>query len=69
VKPDRATWQAAHRAFTQTFVAPPDTIQQKTLAKLSKQPLPKEVADTLLMYEGRAHESQCMTGMTLDHCK
>ena len=29
VEPDYATWQAAHRAFTQAFVAPPDSVQQK----------------------------------------
>jgi hypothetical protein len=55
VEPDRATWQAAYRAFTQAFVAPPDTVQQKKLAKLLKRPLPKEVADALITYEGFLH--------------
>jgi len=55
VEPDRATWQAAHRAFTQAFVAPPDTVQQKKLAKLLKRPLPKEVTDALFTYEGFLH--------------
>jgi hypothetical protein len=55
VEPDRATWQAAHSAFTQAFVAPPDTAQQKKLAKLLKQPLPKEIADALFTYEGFLH--------------
>jgi len=55
VEHDRATWQAAHRAFTQAFVAPPDTVQQKKLAKLPKRPLSKEVADALFMYEGFIH--------------
>ena len=34
VEPDRATWQAAHIAFTQALVAPPETVQQKELSKL-----------------------------------
>jgi len=55
VEPDRATWQAAHGAFTQAFVAPPDTVQQKKLAKLLKRPVPKEVADALFTYEGFLH--------------
>jgi hypothetical protein len=55
VEPDRATWQAAHRAFTQAFVAPPDTVQQKKFAKLLKRSLPKEVADALFTYEGFLH--------------
>jgi len=36
VEPDRATWQAAHRAFMQAFVLPPDTVKQKKLAKILK---------------------------------
>jgi hypothetical protein len=55
VEPDHATWQAAHRTFTQAFVAPPDTVRQKKLARLLKRPLPKEVADTLFTYEGFPH--------------
>lgn len=55
VEPDRATWQGAHRAFTQAFVAPPDTIQQKKLSKLLKRPPPKEIADALFTYEGFLH--------------
>jgi len=55
VEPDRATWQAAHRAFTQAFVEPPDTAQQKKLTKLLKRPLPKEVADGLFTYDGFLH--------------
>jgi hypothetical protein len=55
VELDRATWQAAHRAFTEAFLAPPDTVQQKKLAKLLKRPLPKEVADALFTYEGFFH--------------
>ena len=55
MEPDRATWQAAHRAFTQAFVLPPDAVQQKKLAKLLKRPLPKEVADALFPYEGFLH--------------
>ena len=39
-------------AFMQAFVAPPDMVQQKKLAKLLKQPLPKEVAGALFTYEG-----------------
>jgi len=49
--PDRATWQAAYRAFTQAFVVPPDTVQQKKLVKLLKRLLSKEVADALFTYE------------------
>ena len=52
VEHDRATWQAAHTAFTHAFVDPPDTVQQKKLAILLKRPLPKEVADALFKYEG-----------------
>ena len=55
MEPDRATWQAAHTAFTQAFVEPPDTVQQKKLAKLLKRPLPKEVWDALFKYEGFLH--------------
>jgi hypothetical protein len=55
VEPDRVTWQAAHSAFTQAFVAPPDTVQQRKLAKLLKRPLPKEIADALFTYEGFLH--------------
>jgi hypothetical protein len=51
VEPDRATWQAAYRAFTQAFVVPPDTVQQKKLVKLLKRLLSKEVADALFTYE------------------
>ena len=55
VEPDRATWQAAYSAFTQAFVAPPDTVQQKKLAKVLNRPLPKEVADALFTYDGFLH--------------
>ena len=58
MEPDRATWQAAHTAFTHAFVDfvdPPDTVQQKKLANLLKRPLPKEVADALFTYEGFLH--------------
>jgi hypothetical protein len=36
-------------------VAPPDTVQQKKLAKLLKRPLPNEIADALFTYEGFLH--------------
>ncbi|KAN0120594.1 hypothetical protein V8E52_004421 [Russula decolorans] len=55
VEPDSATWQAAHRAFTEASVAPPDTVQQKKLAKLLKRPLLKELADALFKYKGFLH--------------
>ena len=55
VEPDRATWEAPHRTFTEAFVSPPDTVQQKKLAKLLKRPLPKEVADALFTYGGFLH--------------
>ena len=55
VEPDRATWQAAHIAFTQAFVEPPDTVQQQKLAKIIERPLPKEVKDALFKYEGFLH--------------
>ena len=61
VEPDRATWQAAHRAFTQAFLTPEDTVQQKKLVKLMKRPLPKEVADALFTYEGFLHGLGCMS--------
>jgi hypothetical protein len=55
MEPDRGTWQAAHNAFVQAFVEPPDTAGQKKLAKLLKRPAPKEVADALFTYEGFLH--------------
>ena len=55
VEPDHATWQAAHTAFTHAFVDPPDTVQQKKLAKLLRRPLLKEVADALFKYEWFLH--------------
>ena len=55
VEPDRNTWQAAHKAYTQAFVEPPDTTSQKKLAKILKRPLPKEVADALFTYDGFLH--------------
>jgi hypothetical protein len=55
MEPDRATWQAAHQAFTQAFVEPPDTAQQKKLAKLLKRPLLKDVTDALFTYDGFLH--------------
>ena len=61
VEPDRATWQAAYTAFTQAFVEPPDTDQQKKLAKLLKRSLPKEVANALFKYEGFLHGLGRMT--------
>jgi hypothetical protein len=36
-------------------VAPPDTVQQKKLAKLLKRPLLKELADALFKYKGFLH--------------
>jgi hypothetical protein len=42
-------------------VEPPDTVQQKELAKLLKRPLPKEVADALFKYEGFLHGLGCMS--------
>ena len=71
VEPDRATWQAAHTAFTQAFVAPPDTVQQKKLAKLLKGPLPKEVVDALFTYEGFLHGlgRMSLSALTLYHFK
>ncbi|KAI0252303.1 hypothetical protein BJV78DRAFT_1204339 [Lactifluus subvellereus] len=54
-EPDRATWQAAHTAFVQAFVLPPDTASQKKLAKLLKRPPPKDVADALFTYDGFLH--------------
>jgi hypothetical protein len=54
-EPDRATWQAAHRAFVQAFVEPPDAAWQKKLAKVLKRPPPKEVADALFTYDGFLH--------------
>jgi hypothetical protein len=48
-------WQAAHRAFVQAFVLPPDPAAQKKLAKLLKRPPPKDVADALFKYEGFLH--------------
>ena len=36
----------------QAFVAPPDMVQQKKLAKLSRRPLPKDAGDALFAYEG-----------------
>jgi len=39
----------------QAFVAPPDTVQQKKLAKLLKRSLPKKVADALFTYEWFVH--------------
>ncbi|KAI0297053.1 hypothetical protein B0F90DRAFT_1876045 [Multifurca ochricompacta] len=44
-EPDRATWQAAHKAFVQAF----------KLAKLLKRPPPKDVADALFTYDGFLH--------------
>ena len=55
MEPDRTTWQAAHTAFTQAFVEPPDTVQQKKLAKLLKRPPLKEVVDALFKYERFLH--------------
>ena len=55
MEPDHVTWQAAYRAFAQAFVAPPDMVQQKKLAKLSRRPLPKEVGGALFVYEGFLH--------------
>ena len=55
VEPDRDTWQAAHKAYTQAFVESPDTTWQKKLAKILKRPLPKEVADALFTYDGFLH--------------
>ena len=60
VEPYRAT-QAAYRAFTQGFVAPPDTVQQKKLDKLLKRPLPKEDADALFTYEGFLYDLGCVS--------
>ncbi|KAH9969393.1 SET domain-containing protein [Lactifluus volemus] len=54
-EPDRETWEAAHSAFVQAFVSPPDVASQKKLAKLLKRPLPKEVADALFTYDGFLH--------------
>ena len=54
-EPDRAMWQAAHRAFVQAFVLPPDSASQKKLAKLLKRPPPKDVADALFTYDGFLH--------------
>ena len=54
-EPDRATWQAAHKAFVQAFVEPPDAAWQKKLAKVLKRPPPKEVADALFTYDGFLH--------------
>jgi hypothetical protein len=54
-EPDRETWEAAHQAFVQAFVSPPDVASQKKLAKLLKRPLPKEVADALFTYDGFLH--------------
>lgn len=54
-EPDRATWQAAHKAFRHAFVEPPDAAWQKKLAKVLKRPPPKEVADALFMYDGFLH--------------
>ena len=34
VEPDRATWQSAHRAFTQAFVTPPDMVQDSLYVAL-----------------------------------
>jgi hypothetical protein len=53
--PDRETWQAAHSAFVQAFVLPPDTASIKKLAKLLKRPVPKDVADALFTYDGFLH--------------
>ena len=55
IEPDRAAWQVAHTAFTQAFVEPPDTVQQKKLAKLLKGRFRKEVPDELFKYEGTIH--------------
>jgi hypothetical protein len=54
-EPDRATWQAAHKAFRHAFMEPPDAAWQKRLAKVLKRPPPKEVADALFMYDGFLH--------------
>ena len=48
-------WQAAHRAFVQAFVLPPDPAGQKKLAKVLKRPPPKDVADALFTYDGFLH--------------
>ena len=62
VEPDRATWHAAHIAFMQVLVAPPEAVPQKEIAKLLKRPLPKGLADALFTYEGFLH---CFGRMTL----
>lgn len=54
-EPDRTMWQAAHRAFVQAFVLPPDPASQKKLAKLLKRPPSKDVADALFTYDGFLH--------------
>ncbi|KAH9996410.1 SET domain-containing protein [Russula compacta] len=54
-EPDRATWQAAHKAFVQAFVVPPDLAWEKKLARLLKRPPPKQVADALFTYDGFLH--------------
>ena len=54
-EPDRSTWQAAHKAFVQAFVRPPDVAWQKKLAKVLERPPPKEVADALFTYDGFLH--------------
>lgn len=54
-EPDREMWQAAHSAFVQAFVLPPDPAAQKKLAKLLKRPPPKDIADALFTYDGFLH--------------
>ena len=54
-EPDRSTWQAAHKAFVEAFVEPPDAAWQKKLARVLSQPPPKEVADALFTYDGFLH--------------
>jgi len=54
-EPDRSTWQAAHEAFVQAFVRPPDAAWEKKLAKVLGRPPPKEVADALFTYDGFLH--------------
>ena len=64
VEPDRATWQSAHRDFTQAFVTPPDTVQDSLYIALMYDHLG---LTQLLLKHGTDPNAGDVDGQTLLH--